>query len=1589
MLHKFFLIITLICMTRCEYSSLSYSMENLYAVLDQTTEYFKNFTNEYKILNTDSSNNINNAIDKYMENATKTILQRIKRQKRSLQNLQPSKDDVKVLEGFEEASSFNLPDFQDIAFFSIRDEHQQLLWLAAAVHSSNILLYQFVDNKAQVVGTHPLFDGKRIIVSNYSAGTLIVVQKGTDGIVVLRLGKNKNRDYELQFKQEFEIAGVTHANMWLGMNQLYLGIASETKIFIYVWLGEHFDKTETLGFGARKLLPFLNKSFMHVAIVGSLTKILRFSVRSNKFVEMQRLHYAEDVGSFYFKAGHFEERFLALAGNDSTILYKEMYGRFVPFQRIPSATYIHSLAIGNTIVLLFAEEDAVEIYQYNGWRFLKSHTKQLSNTRQIRRIHSYRNEDVLVIQDQDREWKFLRPVWATKKTWKSLQHEIAVWCSEIKRKIAQRTLEKIPESRNLVISNAHIGQLHVQNLNNYNAEELVHLTRQYNDTIAKLNAAKNLLAQTSENINKESKRIILYGKKITVKCKTSCHIHRIVMDDEIKPAIKYVNSEAASQTLEFANLKVKAINDWKCPIPNFNLDDISVKESINGILMQDLQEKTLKTSGDQEVSGVHIFANLHATNASIPLNIATNSTRQIIWMKEARVKELHLTEDEFFLPLNGSTTVMKGSITASKVRVTGLVALNGGIKGKGFEKLAPLKYVSDPLTLYGNHFVQNVTFSNLVKVEDIVRTRGPSLKEILENRVPLNSNVSVHLILSSDKTQWSNVTLWDYANWVTKNSTETVVISGAKFTNNSIVLTNATYANLPTPKLMVPLCATEVVTPEISTTSVTLDDLIVKNLNVSHVIGAYNLNTTVFNPVSALHTIDFTKKLFTGRVFVKNISASKIEGTDLRDLNIQMNEWVDINRLKGPINIEKLDINNLETPAYLNLSLPTRVKNVIVKADSDIEKINNIKIQSFMESIVKVNDVISFEHVTFANGFTSNHIYASRSTLNLSNLNAHPDLHSKQIATTLETDGINVPQTFDYIASDIPSTFIIQGSVKFSTEPVVQNVQDVNLKQLSKDIWMANEDTVLSGSIHINNITLRADVMMRNPENALNVKMWSELSGKLLSKTKEQRITVTSSFKNVEVSAIVASNNATLESSDVNLKDMLTNSLMRDQAQIVDAAWNFEELTINNFNNWDGKLNGIDLNKDVVKRDAKQNVITGKKTISNLKTTDLWSLNINFSNLVSNALTENCQKLTTVKGRKTFNNIVLNNLSIKGAIMGRKVEDALLKSGDQTLFGIKKIRGQLNAPALIIDGTVNDVNLTELTNNQMKKHKAVQIINSTFDFRNDVEVFGNVTISGLYEGTDLSNINNQNKIDAVFDRITKAVELAEGITFVLQNRAVYINKFEVVDEDVLNILSSTFNIESAIDLNSTCLCESENNSSLCNDTKLFDIVTGTNSSMFITKKLVPLNNTVFAVMMSSDFIWIYSYTAAEEQFYREAELYMPGIVEASVEPINNSIWIILRLSQQTLILRYQMWKELERYVLPGSNSFVISKTPNNQHLLIRSDGMWNLEGVSQPEHIFKMQLDGKINTFALGADYYVKATTANNTTVLKARYVGN
>lgn len=97
------------------------------------------------------------------------------------------------------------------------------------------------------------------------------------------------------------------------------------------------------------------------------------------------------------------------------------------------------------------------------------------------------------------------------------------------------------------------------------------------------------------------------------------------------------------------------------------------------------------------------------------------------------------------------------------------------------------------------------------------------------------------------------------------------------------------------------------------------------------------------------------------------------------------------------------------------------------------------------------------------------------------------------------------------------------------------------------------------------------------------------------------------------------------------------------------------------------------------------------------------------------------------------------------------------------------------------------------------------------------------------------------------------------------------NKFEAVDENAPKITFNTSNTEDVTNLDSICHCESKNLSSLCNDTKLLDIISNINSSTFIvTKKLVALNDAVFVVIVSSDFVAIHWYDDTKEELLQRA-----------------------------------------------------------------------------------------------------------------------
>ena len=125
---------------------------------------------------------------------------------------------------------------------------------------------------------------------------------------------------------------------------------------------------------------------------------------------------------------------------------------------------------------------------------------------------------------------------------------------------------------------------------------------------------------------------------------------------------------------------------------------------------------------------------------------------------------------------------------------------------------------------------------------------------------------------------------------------------------------------------------------------------------------------------------------------------------------------------------------------------------------------------------------------------------------------------------------------------------------------------------------------------------------------------------------------------------------------------------------------------------------------------------------------------------------------------------------VNGTIMGRTIENALLKSSTQTLRGPKKFQGSLSSPSIIMNGLINSINLANFVENQLKKHAPSQIIESSLMLSNNLKILGNMTINGLYQGIELINYKSTEEIFAsVEEKLSELIKFSEGIDVALES----------------------------------------------------------------------------------------------------------------------------------------------------------------------------------------------------------------------------
>ncbi|XP_017791112.1 PREDICTED: uncharacterized protein LOC108573234 [Habropoda laboriosa] len=1480
-------------------------------------------------------------------------------------------DSINILNGFQDYSKLNFDGVQDINFFFLK-YGLEIIWFTAILDISNVSLYQINDRGFYGVAAYPVVNGTQIIADSCNYGALLIIQSQNGSVLILRFTKILN-NYYLRSIQDFELNDMTHLTIWKGMNQLHLGIASDSNVSIFTWFGNYFDLIQIINVGTKKLIPFQSKGFMYLAITGSTTYVFKYFLKSNEFLVMQRLPFSQDVSFFELKNGHFMEHFLSLSTESLTVIYKEIHDRFVPFQQISSGKFAVPIILNRAIILLTWHEDTMVTFQYDGWRFVELHIR-LSGISHFHQVILY-GKKFLLVKDKHNRWILKELLWIKKKSYKDLQKEIKIWNINAMNTV-QKRVEEVPQLNNPIrILRGHIDQLHVHNINEHNSQKLKSVSEQYKNLVSKFQGQKIIINNKwhPENLT----LISLHAKRIQVKCKIKCKINKLNVKRNANLLSKLTMSNNMNADLSYKKLKVKEIKNWKCPFVSLPIEDIIIDKSINGISLSNLLENALKVSANQEVLGEHTFSNVNVTNASMLMNIATYLTKQEVKIKDVKVRELNLTEGGILLPLNGTFTIMTGSINVHKLKVKENLRLQGSFTGKWATQVSPIIFTSQPMILDGNFNLENVKIENLNSTDLIVNKIG-LVKNILSNAISLYNNVPVSLLLSSKAMKWSNITLHGHQNWITANSQNVIMTSARKKFLHNVEVPQVSYNNL---KLLryTNLCAITIIAPEIRTFTLAVNNITVKSLTSSRVFG--NLGERHFSDNSTF----LFESILPGEQYYRNITTKNIITTHLNNINLRVlkmlaNSWVEPNVFNASIETTNLIINNLLFPIEFHEKLVRIRKNIILEQDTHVDDINHVNFANLLANAIKLEDMIPLQNITFSKGFTSNRMHTFYFPSYLMEMKRDFNLHEKRISGNIEVNTMNLAYSFELTENNIPVNIIVKELATFPMEPIIKNINNTKLEELFTEVWIATNLTTFHGkNLYIKDALMKGNISLSNSTNILNSAIWKDISERVLSKTKLQKIIVPVFLHNIKVPAIVDSSVSIIKSSVSDINDMFNNLLVKNTDQKVQVKWTFNTLKILGKLYVKNRMNSMDLKKDVMRNDFKENIVTEKKIINVLTVENLNGYG--FDKWAKNVLMQK-KKHVTIKGRKKFNTVTFSNIKVSGTIMEYNIAEALSKSKNQTIYGQKIIQGSINASELIINGLINDVNLTKLMDHQLKKHKSLQKIRTGIELQNSLNIVGNLTINGTYSGAEMKNFYQSyfNEMP-IAEKIKKFSRAAETINTALRNRVAYINKLKVI-KDIIHTSNKSASIQKA-------QCKAANFSSYCTNQRLTNLVFKMNISDFILIESITLNEIEFIIVVKFDAVSIYSYSNEQNNLIHLKDLHIPKIMDAFVEPMLHSLWIMLRLPSQTLVLHYQAWKDLQEYVLPATDVFIVSRTRNDQLLLLLSDGVWNLMGLASPRKIIGIPLKEKVETFADGFYYYVKCISKNSTVLLKARYVGN
>ncbi|CAH1984441.1 unnamed protein product [Acanthoscelides obtectus] len=543
----------------------------------------------YLLADPDFSPNSKRYVDKRIENyknrVKKTRINESSRNRRSVNGNVSNKKDVVELTKYNEIPVENCLD--------LRLFKQKGSWYAASVekYGTMLKLYKHEGNKFLIMDVKPVVNATKLSSLQINSSTIIVVAENGEPTrqFVDQSSIYQLRSDILETKQKFNESFSEETTIWKTDHDVFMTFvknSDRTKInSVYKWMGNHFDVYQNLE--ATEISKVSAFSFDHshfLALAGSkridsdriFSEILKYDEELKLYRPFQRIftYACSDIQHFEVQFGTEEGHYIFAANlykndtsgnksyNTTSVIYKFIEDYFLPFQtvRMNGIKQIEPIMVNGDIVLLVLTLDGVKALHYNGWNFrqknvVTSPREKPTDIMAIRHYHFQGKNIILVLGRNATSINLYEMSYVFQNEIRTEHDEMLSWC--------QNSLEKFT----VMHDDSVLGKQRRGDIGVHEDSESLKSNSELDDVISQLKKYEWKLDEINENLDalllhKNHHRVVLNNitaNEIVLENKGSVVCPNINFIDGVNISTLIANTINVNEGFEISNMNFDTV----------------------------------------------------------------------------------------------------------------------------------------------------------------------------------------------------------------------------------------------------------------------------------------------------------------------------------------------------------------------------------------------------------------------------------------------------------------------------------------------------------------------------------------------------------------------------------------------------------------------------------------------------------------------------------------------------------------------------------------------------------------------------------------------------------------------------------------------------------------------------------------------------------------------------------------------------------------------------------------------------------------------------------------------------------------------